>query len=138
MTGKNITPKVLSMIEPELCRRIEETNPTDRVRGTIVNVTKSGMFVVKYDNGDYLAYQPEAREGFHDASDKPVPHHAAEMIHLLRERYGKLPPQDVGMLRIEDNNGIPHPRRRTHMSDAGKGAPTEGESLTPIDEPPSI
>lgn len=121
------------MIEPELCRRIEETNPTDRVRGTIVNVTEGGMFVVMFDNGDYLAYPPEAVEGFHDAGDKPVPNHAAEMIHRLRERYGKLPPQDVGVLRLEDSNGIPHPRSR-HMTDAGK---SEG-TLTPVDEPPSI
>lgn len=125
------------MIEPELCRRIEETNPTDRVRGTIVNVTSSGLFVVKYDNGDYVAYQPEDKEGFHDAGDKPIPTHAAEMIHRLRQKYGKVPPQDVGVLRIEDGRGVPHPRRR-HMSDAGKGTPTDTESLTPVDEPPSI
>lgn len=124
------------MIEPELCRRIEETNPTDRVRGTIVNVTMGGMFVVKFDNGDYLAYQPEAADAFHDAGDKPVPSHAAELIHRLREKYGKLPPQDVGVLRLEDNNGVPHPR--THMSDAGKGTPGKAKSLTPVDEPPSI
>jgi len=95
------------MIEPELCKRIEETNPTDRVRGTVVNVTAGGLFVVKYDNGDYLAYQPEQADGFHDASDKPLPSHAAELIHRLREKYGKLPPEDVGVLRIE-----PDPRSK--------------------------
>jgi hypothetical protein len=89
------------MIEPELCKRIEETNPTDRVRGTVVNVTAGGLFVVKYDNGDYLAYQPEQAEEFHDASNKPLPSHAAELIHTLRKKYGKLPPEDVGVLRIE-------------------------------------
>ena len=125
------------MIEPELCRRIEETNPTDRVRGTVVNVTAGGLFVVKYDNGDYVAYQPEEAQGFHDASDKPIPTHAAELIHQLRKRHGKVPPQDVGVLRIEDSKGVPHPRR-THMSDAGKSAPTDAGSLTPVDEPPSI
>lgn len=89
------------MIEPELCKRIEETNPTDRVRGTVVNVTAGGLFVVKYDNGDYLAFQPEQAGEFHDASNKPMPGHAAELIHRLREKYGKLPPEDVGVLRIE-------------------------------------
>lgn len=88
------------MIEPELCKRIEETNPTDRVRGTVVNVTNGGLFVVKYDNGDYVAYQPEESENFSDASDKPLPNHAAELIHTLRKKYGKLPPEDVGVLRI--------------------------------------
>lgn len=118
------------MIEPELCQRIEETNPTDRVRGTVVNVTPS-IFVVKYDNGDYVAYDTsENAEGFHDASDKPVPSHAADLIHRLRQKYGTTPPQDVGVLRLEDNSGIPHPRSK-HMRDAA-------ESLTGADEPPSI
>lgn len=120
------------MIEPELCRRIEETNPTDRVRGTVVNVTTNGMFVVKYDNGDYVAYQPEDQAAFHDASDKPIPGHARDLIHRLREKYGKLPPQDVGVIRIEDSSGIPHPR--PHMRDASRA----GGALTSSDEPPSI
>lgn len=89
------------MIEPELCKRIEETNPTDRVRGTVVNVTTGGLFVVKYDNGDYLAFQADQAREFHDASDQPLPSHAAELIHTLRRKYGKLPPEDVGVLRIE-------------------------------------
>jgi hypothetical protein len=118
------------MIEPELCQRIEETNPTDRVRGTIVNVTSS-LFVVKYDNGDYAAYDTADNAGaFHDASDKPVPRHAADLIHRLRKKHGTTPPEDVGVLRIEDNNGIPHPRSQ-HMRDAPG-------TLTEIDEPPSI
>lgn len=121
------------MIEPELCQRIEETNPTDRVRGTVVNVTDSGMFVVKYDNGDYVAYQPDDQEAFHDASDKPMPRHAADLIHRLNDKYGRTPPQDVGVLRIEDNAGIPHPRSK-HMRDAAM----EHGALTSGDEPTSI
>lgn len=113
------------MIEPELCRRIEETNPTDRVRGTIVNVT-TGLFVVKYDNGDYVAYDQDQQDKFHDAGDKPVPSHAAQLIHMLRKKHGTTPPEDyIGVLVIEDNQGIPHPR--THMSDAGKSTTEELE-----------
>lgn len=108
------------MIDPELCQRIEETNPTDRVRGTIVNVLPSGMFVVKYDDGAYLAYQPEDKEGFHPIPDKPVPHHAAWLIHRLREAHGKLPPEDAQLLRGK----IP--------------APASEDTLTPIDEPPIV
>ena len=116
------------MIEPELCQRIEETNPTDRVRGTVVNVTAGGMFVVKYDNGDYVAYQPEQSEAFHPAMDKPIPSHAMDLIRRLRAKYGRTPPQDVGVLRIEDSAGIPHPRSK-HMRDAV----TEAGALTSDD-----
>lgn len=121
------------MIEPELCRRIEETNPTDRVRGTVVNVTDC-IFVVKYDNGDYVAYPTEEAEAFSDAMDKPIPGHAAELIRRLRAKHGTPPPEDVmrvGTLAIEDNNGVPHPRQH-------RGAPTEAGSLTSGEEPPSI
>lgn len=118
------------MIEPELCLRIEEKNPTDRVRGTIVNATEGGMFVVQYDNGDYVAYGPECQGDFKSASDKPVPSHAAELIHRLRRKYGKVPPEDVGVLRLEDNAGVPHPRSK-HMRRAS-------EALTAHDNPPSI
>lgn len=109
------------MIEPELCKRIQETNPTDRVRGTVVNVTAGGMFVVKYDNGDYLAYQPEQAEEFHDASDTPLPGHAAELIHRLREKYGKLPPEDVGVLKIEPDLKS----KRVPTQKSGEVIPTE-------------
>lgn len=127
------------MIEPELCRRIEETNPTDRVRGTVVNVTEGGLFVVKYDNGDYVAYPPEEAEGFHDAGDKPVPSHAMDLIRRLRLKHGKTPPEDimrVGVLDIEDNRGVPHPRK--HNRDASGGKVSEGGALTSGDEPSSI
>jgi hypothetical protein len=126
------------MKKPELCQRIEETDPTDRVRGTVINVTSS-IFVIKFDNGDYVAYQNDDAEGFHDCSDKPVPRHAAEMIHRLREKHGTLPPEEVmrvGVLDIEDNAGVPHPRR--HNRNAGKGAPNDGGALTGNDQPPSI
>lgn len=122
------------MIEPELCMRIEETDPTDRIRGTVVNVTSGGMFVVKYDNGDYLAYAPEAAESFHSAADKPLPSHAAELIHGLRRKYGKLPPEDgaVGVLKIE-------PDHDPHLKARRKTLPTQksGE-LTPEGQPPTI
>lgn len=108
------------MIDPELCQRIEETNPTDRVRGTIVNVLPGGMFVVKYDDGAYLAYQPEDRDNFHPIPNKPVPNHAAWLIHRLREAHGKLPPEDAQLLRGK----IP--------------SPSGEDTLTPVDEPPSI
>lgn len=108
------------MIDPELCQRIEETNPTDRVRGTIVNVLPGGMFVVKYDDGAYLAYQPEDREAFHAIPDKPLPSHAATLIHMLREKHGKIPPEDVHRLRGK----IP--------------SPASEDTLTPVDGPPSM
>lgn len=126
------------MMEPELCRRVEEINPTDRVRGTIINVTSS-IFVIKYDNGDFVAYQNEQAEGFADALDKPIPNHAVELIKRLRAKHGTPPPEDVmhvGTLAIEDNQGVPHPRR--HNRDASKGAPEALEPLTSGDEPPSI
>jgi len=108
------------MIDPELCLRIEETNPTDRVRGTIVNVLPGGMFVVKYDDGTYLAFQPEQRDDFHAIPDKPVPGHAAWFIHRLREKHGKIPPEDAMLVRGK----IPSP--------AGE------VTLTPAEGPPSI
>jgi hypothetical protein len=108
------------MIDPELCQRIEETNPTDRVRGTIVNVLPGGMFVVKYDDGNYIAYQPEDREGFHAIPDKPVPLHAASLIHRLREKHGKIPPEDAQLLRGK----IP--------------SPASEDTLTPVDAPPNV
>lgn len=121
------------MIEPELCQRVEETNPTDRVRGTVVNVTSS-IFVVKYDNGDYVAYDKDESAAFDSALDKPIPSHAVELIQRLRAKHGTPPPEDVmmiGTLAIEDNSGVPHPRRH-------RGAPTEAGSLTSGEEPPSI
>lgn len=126
------------MIDPELCQRVEETNPTDRVRGTVINVTSS-IFVVKYDNGDYVAYQREEAQGFSPALDKPIPSHAVDLIRRLRAKHGTPPPDDamrVGVLKIEDNSGVPHPRR--HNREAGKGAPRDVEALTSGDEPPSI
>lgn len=126
------------MIDPELCQRVEETNPTDRVRGTVINVTSS-IFVVKYDNGDYVAYQAEEAGGFHRADDKPIPSHAVDLIRRLRAKHGTTPPEDamhVGVLQLEDNAGVPHPRK--HNRDAGKGAPEDAEALTSGDEPPSI
>jgi hypothetical protein len=126
------------MDKPELCQRIEETYPTDRVRGTVINVTSS-IFVIKFDNGDYVAYQVDDLDGFHDCSDKPVPSHAADLIHRLREKHGTPPPEDVmrvGTLSIEDTAGVPHPRRRGR--DSVKGAPIDGGALTSNDQPPSI
>jgi hypothetical protein len=126
------------MEKPEICQRIEETQPTDRVRGTVVNVTDS-IFVIKFDNGDYVAYQVDDSGGFHDCSDKPVPSHAADLIHRLRVKHGTTPPEDimrVGVLDIEDNSGVPHPRR--HNRDAGKVEPKSGGALTSEDQPPSI
>lgn len=115
------------MIEPELCCRVEEINPTDRVRGTVVNVTNS-IFVIKYDNGDYVAYTLESWEAFQDASNKPVPGHAAELIHHLREKHGIIPPEDVAGT---PQGNIPSPRKKSHIRDAG-------ETLTGADEPPTI
>lgn len=79
--------------------RVEEINPVDRVRGTVVNVDASGIFVVKYDNGDYLAYQPEDAEGFAAIPDKPIPTHAMATIRALYAQHGRTPPEDVVLRR---------------------------------------
>lgn len=81
--------------ELRLAARVEESNPTDRVRGTVVNMEPSGIFVVKYDNGDYLAFQPEQAENFESAADKPIPGHAREMLRRIYEVEGRTPPEDV-------------------------------------------
>jgi hypothetical protein len=113
----------------DITERIEERDPTDRVRGTVVNVTTSGMFVVKYDNGDYLAYQPEDAEGFEKIPDKPMPRHAADLIHALRQKLGRIPPEDAMILS----------RRRAHIPGQGTKPPVGVDpALTPEDQPPSI
>jgi hypothetical protein len=75
--------------------RVEERNPTDRVRGTVVNVDSSGMFVVKYDNGDYLAFQREQAQDFDSIPEKPIPGHARELMRRIYDTHGRTPPEDV-------------------------------------------
>lgn len=113
------------MIDPVLCQRIEESHPVDRVRGTVVNVTPSGIFVVKYDNGDYLAYQPEQKAEFTPIPDKPIPNHAVELIHRLRKKHGTTPPEDVMALRGK-------------LPSQQAGTPDGVGSLTSPDGPPSM
>ena len=79
--------------------RVEEVNPTDRVRGTIVNIDPCGLFVVKYDNGDYLAFQGDQAECFKAIPEKPIPPHIMGTIRALYAHYGRTPPEDVMRLK---------------------------------------
>lgn len=109
--------------------RVEEIDPTDRVRGTVVNVDPSGMFVVHYDNGDYLAYQPDQAEAFQAIPEKPIPGPVMAFIRELRRVHGRTPPQDVvGTKRI--------PSARTTSPKIGEKS-TE-PALTRKTDPPSI
>lgn len=108
--------------------RVEETHPTDRVRGTVVNIDSSGMFVIKYDNGDYLAYQPDDISGFHTIPGEPIPPHAMTTIRGLYARYGRTPPEDV--LKLEKAI-IPGQARMDN-------APSGEAALTGDVPPPSI
>lgn len=108
--------------------RVEETNPTDRVRGTVVNIDPSGLFVVKYDNGDYLAFQPEELKNFHTIPGEPIPPHAMSTIRLLYVKHGRTPPEDV--LKLE-KPVIPGQARSDN-------APLDESALTNEAEPPSI
>lgn len=105
--------------------RVEETHPTDRVRGTVVNIDPSGLFVVKYDNGDYLAFHPEQLEAFHTIPEKPIPSHAMETIKALYRQHGRTPPQDV----MKKN--IPGQAR-------SRDTASSNPALTTQAEPPSI
>lgn len=82
-----------------LTARVEEKNPTDRVRGTVVSVDPCGMFVIKYDNGDYLAFQSEQAEEFKLIPEQPIPSHAADLMRHLRKKHGRTPPEDVAKIR---------------------------------------
>lgn len=108
--------------------RVEETHPTDRVRGTVVNIDPSGMFVVKYDNGDFLAYQPEDMGGFHTIAGEPIPPHAMTTIRGLYAKHGRTPPEDV--LKLE-KAVIPGQARMDN-------APVDRSALTRDTPPPSI
>jgi hypothetical protein len=77
-----------------LAARVEEMNPTDRVRGTVVNLV-SGMFVVQYDNGDFLAFQNDEAEGFKAIPHEPIPEHAMRVVKHLYLIHGRTPPEDV-------------------------------------------
>jgi hypothetical protein len=112
-----------------LTARVEEINPTDRVRGTVVNIDSSGLFVVHYDNGDYLAYMPEQIEGFKAIPEKPIPRAAAGMIRELNRIHGRVPPQDVAKMR-----GIPGQSTTTPRIGDNSTNPT----LTRQANPPSI
>jgi hypothetical protein len=79
----------------DITERVQQSNPTDRVRGTVVNVTDSGIFVVKFDVGDYVAFQPEQAPEFGRIPHLPIPGPALEMIRMLRG-LPRLPPEDVG------------------------------------------
>lgn len=109
-----------------LAARVEETEPTDRVRGTVVNVDASGLFVVKYDNGDFVAFQEDQLEGFKLIPEKPIPESAMGVIRHLHKTHGRTPPEDVVKTR-----GIP----RARPSDGEKSAKP---ALTRNAEPPSI
>lgn len=89
----------MKLEELVLTARVEEVDPTDRVRGTVVNVDASGMFVVKYDNGDYVAYQEDQVEAFKPIPEKPVPPYIQSMITDLHRIHGRTPPQDVAKTR---------------------------------------
>lgn len=115
-----------------ITERVEESNPTDRVRGTVINVTSSGMFVVKFDNGDYLAYQPEEAEGFERIPHKPIPSHAADQIRRLHAALGRTPPEDAMLLKSEQAPQAKVPRQGAISSNPA------GSALTPEDQPPSI
>ena len=80
----------------DITERVQQSDPTDRVRGTVVNVTTSGIFIVKYDIGDYVAYQPEQALEFGRIPHLPIPRPALELIRMLRGQSGRLPPEDVG------------------------------------------
>ncbi len=93
--------------------RVEEQDPTDRVRGTVISIDRSGMFVVKYDNGDYLAFQSEQVREFVLIPEKPIPGHAAELIYRLHEKHGRTPPEDrIGRAKV--------PRARTNNPPIGE------------------
>jgi hypothetical protein len=85
--------------------RVEEADPTDRIRGTVVSVDPSGMFVVKYDNGDYLAFDADQLPGFTAIPEKPIPGPAMDIIHHLHKVHGRTPPKDIAKL-----GGVPRAR----------------------------
>lgn len=78
---------------PDVTDRVELVVPTDRTIGTISEVMPGGIFVVKYDNGDYVAYQPNEVANFVPALDRPIPRHAANFIVALRQALGRTPPE---------------------------------------------
>lgn len=112
-----------------LTARVEEIDPTDRVRGTVVNIDASGLFVVHYDNGDYLAYMPEQISGFKAIPEKPIPRSALGVIRELNRTNGRTPPQDVAKLKSISRQGIISPR---------VGDKSIKPALTREVEPPSI
>lgn len=108
--------------------RVEETNPTDRVRGTVVNLV-SGMFVVQYDNGDFLAFQNEEAEGFKAIPHEPIPEHAMRVIKHLHLTQGRTPPEDVAI-----TTAIPGQKTTSPAIGEKSGEP----ALTRQAEPPTI
>lgn len=112
-----------------LTARVEEIEPTDRVRGTVVNVDSSGLFVVKYDNGDYLAYQAEQAEGFMLIPEKPIPESAMGVIKQLHRLNGRTPPQDIAKTRT-----IPGQKTTSPPIGEKSGKP----ALTRKADPPTI
>lgn len=83
----------------DITERVEQSNPTDRVRGTVVNVTPSGIFIVKFDIGDYVAFQPEQVSEFGKIPHKPIPGPALELMRMLRGQ-SRLPPEDVSLVAL--------------------------------------
>jgi hypothetical protein len=108
--------------------RVEEMNPTDRVRGTVVNLV-SGMFVVQYDNGDFLAFQNEQAEGFKAIPHEPIPEHAMRVIKHLYLIHGRTPPEDV-----VPETTIPGQKTTSPPIGEKSGKP----ALTRRSEPPTI
>lgn len=108
--------------------RVEEMNPTDRVRGTVVNLV-SGMFVVQYDNGDFIAFQNDEAEGFKAIPEEPIPEHAMRVIKHLHLIHGRTPPEDVVGTR-----SIPGQKTTSPAIGEKSGKP----ALTRHAEPPTI
>jgi hypothetical protein len=108
--------------------RVEEKNPTDRVRGTVVNLV-SGMFVVQYDNGDFLAFDNGEAEGFKAIPHEPIPEHAMRVIKHLHLIHGRTPPEDV-----VSGKTIPGQKKDSPAIGEKSGKP----ALTHRSDPPTI
>lgn len=92
-----------------VAERVELLQPTDRVRGTVTSVSQGGIFVVKYDDGSYVAYGPEDLKKFTAIPDKPIPRVARYLIAELKKSLGQ-PPSDT-------SNSFPRQDRMPPMED---------------------
>lgn len=110
----------------DITARVEILEPVDRIRGTIVNATPS-IFVVHYDNGDYVAYPTEEAGEFKPIPLEPIPSHAREEIVRIRRQLGRTPPEDAQLLRPVR----PKRKKVPRQADAG-------ETLTGTDAASSI